>query len=103
MKYFYWYRSIISRWAPCLDSRFPSKGPDHPMPKLAFQPIELKGDDENLTLDECIKRWPAPPEEPEMVRADPPAPPPPSDKGEAIASIPLTELEPKKENHDTSN
>jgi len=94
---FYWYRTTLGRWAPCLDTRFPSKGPDKPMPKLAFPAIELKGDDYNLSLTECMKKWPVdPPEEPEMVPAEPPKPIPPSSEGESIFSMPFTEIEPKK-------
>ena len=77
MKYFYWYRSMIGRWSPCINSVYPTKGPDKPKPKLAFEPIKLEGELENLTLQECMARWPAPPEEPQMVPATPPEPNPP--------------------------
>ena len=96
MKVFYWYRSMIGRWAPCIDTRFPSRGPDHPMPKLAFPAIELKDENENLTLDECIAKWPALTEEPYMVSADPLTPSKPQDEGEALFSLPMTEVEPEK-------
>lgn len=67
------------------------------MKKLAFSAIELKYDDYNLTLDECIVKWPAkPPDEPEMVPANPPPPPAPQSQGESIFSMPMTEVEPKK-------
>lgn len=94
---FYWYRNMLGRWSPCIDSRFPARGPDKPMPKLPFPAIELTGDDYNLTLDQCMAKWPAElPDEPEMVPADPPPPPSPQDQGESIFSMPMTEVEPEK-------
>lgn len=94
---FYWYRNMMGRWSPCIDSRFPEKGPEKQMKKLAFPAIELKDADYNLTLDECMVKWPAkPPDEPEMVPADPPPPPAPQSQGESIFSMPMTEVEPEK-------
>ena len=58
---FYWYRNMLGRWCPCIDSRFPTKGPEHRMPTLAFAAIELKGDDYNLTMEECMAKWPVKP------------------------------------------
>lgn len=77
MKFFYWYRSILGRWSPCIDTVYPDKGAERRKPKLAFEPIKLEGELEKLTLEECVARWPAPPEEPDMVPANPPKPPEP--------------------------
>ena len=67
------------------------------MPTLAFPAIELKGDDYNLTFEECMAKWPAePPDEPQMVPADFPPPPAPQNQGESIFSIPMIEVEPQK-------
>ena len=67
------------------------------MPKLLFPAIELTGDDYNLTLEQCMKKWPVdPPEEPEMVPAESPKLIPPSSEGESIFSMPFTEIEPEK-------
>ena len=94
---FYWYRNMLGRWSACIDSRFPEKGPEKQMKKLAFPAIELKDDDYNLTLDECMAKWPAePPDKPQMVPTDPPPPPAPQNQGESIFSIPMTEVEPEK-------
>ena len=94
---FYWYRNMLGRWSACIDSRFPEKGPEKQMKKLVFPAKELTGDDYNLTLDECMAKWPAePPDEPQMVPADPPPPPAPQGQGESIFSMPMTEVEPEK-------
>lgn len=69
------------------------------MKKLAFPAIELKDGDYNLTLEECMTKWPVkPPDEPEMVPADPPLPPAPQGQGESLFSMPMTEVEPEKAN-----
>lgn len=94
---FYWYRNMLGRWSPCIDSRFPEKGPEKQMKKLAFPAIELKDEDYNLTLEQCMAKWPVkPPDEPEMVPADPPPPPAPQGQGESLFSMPMTEVEPEK-------
>ena len=87
----------MGRWSPCIDSRFPAKGPEHRMPTLAFPPIELKDENTNLTIDECMVKWPVkPPDEPLAVLVDPPKPPPLQGQGESLFFMPMTEVEPEK-------
>ena len=94
---FYWYRNMLGRWSPCIDSGFPEKGAEKQTKKLAFPAIELKGDDYNLTLKQCMAKWPVKsPDEPELVPADPSPPPAPQSQGESLFSMPMTEVELKK-------
>lgn len=50
----------MGRWSPCIGDSIPSRSPEGRVPKLAFDAILLEGDAEHYTLDEAIKKWPAP-------------------------------------------
>lgn len=70
------------------------------MPKLAFKPIILEGELENLTLQECMARWPAPPEDPMMVPANPLQPIQPSPADQTIQPEPESKTDEPEQQSD---
>lgn len=76
-RYFYWYRSMLGRWSPCIADQLPGPGAQTRAPKIAFPAIKLEGEDENLTLMQAMEKWPVPPEEPPELAPAPVDPTPP--------------------------
>jgi len=61
-KYFYWYRTLIGRWAPCIADTPPGPSAEARAPRSAAPPVTLEGSTLDLTLDQCVALWPCPAE-----------------------------------------